>query len=78
MASPMTEQLELVTMKPPDCLRQRLELDELEVIGIDLRNDKRHLWVHAEGRRVGDHGTAGVGKGRLHLARDDRRRARQR
>ena len=37
---------------------------------IDFRNDQRHLRVHAEGRRVGDDGTTGFGKGGLHLARD--------
>ena len=29
-----------------------LELNELEVVGIDFRNDERHLRVHAEGRGV--------------------------
>ena len=47
-----------------------LLFDQVQVVGVDLGNDQRHVGVHAEGARVGDHGASGRGKLRLHLAGD--------
>jgi hypothetical protein len=56
----MVEQLGLVTIAPL----------QLEVVGIDLRNQQRHQRIHAEVARVADDDMAGGGEGALDLAGD--------
>ena len=47
-----------------------LARDELQVIGIDLRHEQRHIRLHAMIARVRDHDVAGLGKGALDLGGD--------
>jgi len=50
-------------------LPRRLLLDQVQVVGIDLRNHQRNVGRHAEGAGIGKHGAARIGKPRLQLPR---------
>ena len=77
-ASPATTQLGLVTMNPGCCRSWR---DQPQVPGVHLRDEQRHVGVHAAGAGVGkDEAAAGTelgfqlagdggGQGREHDAR---------
>ena len=53
-------------------LRAPLLADQLQVIGIDLRNQQRHERIHAEVARVADDDVAGRGEGAFDIAGDRR------
>ena len=63
------EQFEFVTIAPGQPRFVALNRNELEVIGIHLGNEQRHIGVHAIVARVAEHETAGAREGSLDLLR---------